>query len=156
VAALAGYKEIDVEKAGIRKEAARFVGFERFAEAGCRAMGFEEWEFVKAYAHNQRMALVVTAENSAVGREVLRLMQKKPDGWAGQAMDLLDILERWKKQGDYGWPTTPGGLSSKLAELEKPLEAVGIKVRRGVDRRPEGTQQDIVLSWLPKDEDNGE
>jgi hypothetical protein len=154
VAAMDGWRDIDVEKAGIRKKAARFVGFERFAEAGCRVMGFGEWEFVKAYAHNQRMALVVTVENSAVGREVQRFMQKHPNGWAGKAMDLLDLLERWKKPGDYGWPTTPGGLSTKLAELEKPLESVGIRVERKMDRRKKalgGTQQDIVLSWLPQD-----
>jgi len=28
---------------------ARLMDFEQFAEAGCRVMGFEEWEFVEAY-----------------------------------------------------------------------------------------------------------
>jgi hypothetical protein len=28
---------------------ARLIDFERFAEAGCRALGFREWEFVEAY-----------------------------------------------------------------------------------------------------------
>jgi hypothetical protein len=60
VGALAGSEGIMVE------EPARLMDFEQFAEAGCRAMGFEEWEFVKAYAINRQRSMVISVETKVL------------------------------------------------------------------------------------------
>ena len=53
----------------------RLMDFEQFAEAGCRAMGFKQWEFVEAYKANRHGSMVVAAEASAVGRAVIAFMR---------------------------------------------------------------------------------
>lgn len=131
---------------------ARLMDFEQFAEAGCRAMGFEEWEFVEAYAANRHGSMAASAEASAVGRAVMALMQakevKKAGGrWVGKVSALHKKLETWK--GHWrDWPIGPTQLSTELSRLRKPLAAVGIRCSTGVDRRSEGgSQQDVVLEW---------
>jgi hypothetical protein len=48
VGALRGAREIRVPNPS------RLIEFEQFAEAGCRAMGFRDWEFVEAFSANRR------------------------------------------------------------------------------------------------------
>ena len=48
---------------------ARLMDFEQFAEAGCRVMGFEEWEFVEAY--KAWLPLIVGREYNHVHSEQL-------------------------------------------------------------------------------------
>jgi hypothetical protein len=130
---------------------ARLMDFERFAEAGCRAMGFAEWEFVKAYAANRQVSMVASAEASAVGRAVLAFMKsylkKHPEGFAGKMETLYDKLESYRGDASWrDWPKDPTRLSTELSRLEKPLAAYGINCQRHVDRRTVGgTQKDVVL-----------
>ena len=74
------------------EDPARLMDFERFAEAGCRAMGFEDWEFVEAYAANRHGSMVEAAEASAVGRAVVAFLNTKSgrrDGFSGQDVGPL-------------------------------------------------------------------
>ena len=125
------------------------IDFERFAEAGCRALGFRKWEFVEAYAANRQHSLVVTLEGSAVGRAVLAFMNSKAGrekGFAGQMSDLLKKLSIYDS-GSRDWPKDATRLSSALDRIAKPLAAVGIDCLLRVDRRTDGgTQWDVVLS----------
>jgi hypothetical protein len=129
---------------------ARLMDFERFAEAGCRAMGFGEWEFVEAYAANREGSMVASAEASAVGRAVVALMKRKPDGFAGPMTALHGKLGAFKGNANWrDWPKDATRLSGELSRIVKPLAAMGIDCERNVDRRGEegGTQRDVVLKW---------
>ena len=100
VGALRNHHSIQVAKP------ARLIDFERFAEAGCRALGFRDWEFVEAYAANRKRSLIVSLEGSAVGRAVLAFMNTKAGrekGFTGKMSDLLDKLSIYGN-GSRDWP----------------------------------------------------
>jgi hypothetical protein len=127
---------------------ARLMDFERFAEAGCRAMGFAEWDFVNAYAANREGSMVASAEASAVGRAVLAFMNKKGrEEFAGSMTELFGKLEMYRGNATFReWPRDPTRLSTELSRMQKPLAALGITCLLHVDRRPQGgTQKDVVL-----------
>jgi hypothetical protein len=150
VGALRGWREIEVA------DPARLMDFERFAEAGCRAMGFGEWEFVKAYAANRQSSMMASAEGSAVGRAVMKFMDgKDKDGAAkkfeGKMSALNTKLQTHRdNHGQKDWPATTSLLSTELSRLMKPLAESGIEVRLQVDRRKAGgSQQDVILTRMP-------
>jgi hypothetical protein len=133
---------------------ARLMDFEQFAEAGCRAMGFEKWEFVDAYKANRHGSMVVAAEASAVGRAVVAFLKDNREGFRGQMQRLYLRLSNYNYKGDTNWrdwPKSPTRLSTELSRLSKPLAALGITCHTKVDRRTEGgTQKDVVLEWAAK------
>src|SRR5262249_20533866 len=53
-------------KSVVIDDPARLMDFEQFGEAACRAMGFEEWEFVESYKANRNRSMMVAVEASAV------------------------------------------------------------------------------------------
>jgi len=132
---------------------ARLMDFEQFAEAGCRAMGFEEWEFVDAYKANRHGSMVVAAEASAVGRAVVAFM-RDVGGFRGQMQHLYGRLSNYDYKGDTSWKDWPKNatrLSTELSRLSKPLAALSIRCLTKVDRRQEGgTQKDVVLEAVFK------
>lgn len=131
---------------------ARLMDFERFAEAGCRGMGFAEWEFVDAYAANRSGSLAIVAEAQPVSRTIIAYMRQHEKGFVGPMAKLYAKLEAFRegmKIAARDWPKSPTKLSSELARVRKPLAAVGIEVVTSVDRRSEkgGTQRDVVITW---------
>jgi hypothetical protein len=148
VGALRDWRKIDVEQGrGLRP--ARLMDFEKSAEAGCRAMGFREWEFVDAYYANRNGMMIAAVEASAVGRVVTTFIEKNPEGFAGQMTVLYNKLESYKPANltIHDWPKTPSKLSTELRRLMQPLEAIGIVCAVEVDRRDVGgTQVDVVLA----------
>jgi hypothetical protein len=128
---------------------ARLIDFERFAEAGCRAIGFRDWEFVETYAANRQRSLIVSLEGSVVGRAVLAFMKSKAGherGFTGKMSDLLDKLSIYDT-GSRGWPPDATRLSTALDRIVQPLAAVGIRCLLRQDRRAEGgSQQDVILT----------
>jgi hypothetical protein len=125
------------------------MDFEAFAEAGCRGMGFEEWEFVEAYKRNRHGQMEMAAEASAIGRAVVKWLKGNPKGFAGKASAFYDNLEPYRSGRD--WPRTAGKLSSELSRLSKPLAAIGITCLTRVDRRNAGGGQvDVVVGWAGK------
>jgi hypothetical protein len=144
VVALRDHHSIQVAKP------ARLMDFERLAEAGCRAMGFGEWEFVKAYAANRKHSLIISLEGSAVGRAVLAFMNTKigkAKGFEGQMSVLLQKLSVYDG-GSRDWPKDATRLSTALYRILQPLAAVGIDCVLREDRRGEGgSQKDVVLTW---------
>src|SRR5262249_48184662 len=133
---------------------ARLMDFEQFAEAGCRAMGFKEWEFVNAYKANRHGSMVVAAEASAVGRAVIAFIKDHPEGFRGQMQHLYGRLSHYDYKGDTfwkDWPKNPTRLSTEFSRLAKPLAALSIRCLTKVDRRQEGgTQKDVVLEYIFK------
>ncbi len=128
---------------------ARLMDFEQFAEAGCRAMGFGEWEFVEAYRANRHSSMVVAAEASTVGRAVVGWLKFNPRGFRGQMSVLYRNLSDYKDNVNWrSWPGSPTKLSSELKRLTKPLAAIDITCLTGIDRRAQGgTQCDVVLEY---------
>lgn len=132
------------------KDPATLMDFEKFAEAGCRAMGFKELEFVKAYELNREGSMIVSVDADPVGRTIRAFINKKPDGFEGQMSVLYDTLAKYKpiNLGPHDWPKSPTKLSTSLRRLAKPLAAVSIECSTDVDRRgekPPGTQHDVII-----------
>jgi hypothetical protein len=131
------------------RDPARLMDFEKFAEAGCRGMGFARWEFVEAYAANRRGSLVSVAEAQPVARAVVQFLKMYPKGFRGQMSKLYQVLEPARAVLDISlrdWPKNPAKLSSELSRVRKPLAAVGIRVLTQVDRRSEGgSQYDCIV-----------
>lgn len=132
---------------------ARMADFEAFAEAGCRGMGFADGEFERAYRANREAQMRGNIEGSLVGKMMVQMMKSRQGhGWAGQMRDLLrDIpkpqdmdLNEAKK-----WPSDATRLSTALRGLKEPLKAMGIEVAFNVDRRPQGSQDDVVIACVP-------
>jgi hypothetical protein len=129
---------------------ARLMDFEQFAEAGCRAMGFEEWQFVETYRANRHGSMVIAAEASAVGRAAVAFLKSHRRGFRGQMQRLYEKLDMYKGDTKWSdWPRSPTKLSTELSRISKPLAAIGITCLTKVDRRSEegGTQKDVVLEY---------
>jgi hypothetical protein len=139
---------------------ARLIDFERFAEAGCPAVGFKPMTFVNAYEANRQKTLSISLSTDAVGQAVLLFMQSKAgaSGFAGQMEELKFKLDayRYSVPEDRNWPKDSTRLSTRLDRITKALATAGIECRRVVDRRSEGgTQRDVVLSWRKSEEASG-
>jgi putative DNA primase/helicase len=143
VGALAGWEAIEAD------DPARLIDFEKFAEAGCRAMGFDKWEFVEAYKSNRHGSMLVAAEASAVGRAIVAFLKANRKGFRGQISALYKKLEMYRGNAHWNdWPRSPTKLSSELSRVSKPLAALNIRCLTKVDRRGEGgTQKDAVVEW---------
>jgi hypothetical protein len=126
---------------------ARLIDFERFAEAGCRAMGFADWEFVDAYAANRKGLLVIAAEANAVGRLVVEFLKCNPRGFQGQMSALYARLEAHKHEVSIReWPKNSNKLSTQLRRCAKALGAIGVRCELDIDNRSSGgTQHDLIL-----------
>jgi hypothetical protein len=146
VGALAGADAVNVESIGM--EPARLMDFERWAEAGCRAMGFGRWEFVRAYEENRTNAMTATAAASSVGRAVMEFMGNR-DEWRGTMADLLRLLGAHKEDPTpKDWPYDATRLSTALRKVRKALELADVVVWTDVDLRAEGgSQHSVVIEW---------
>jgi hypothetical protein len=121
VGALASAGTVDVTAIGL--EPARLMDFERWAEAGCRAMGFGEWTFVRAYDDNRAGSMADAAEAHPVGRAVIQFMEKrgvKP--YRGKMEDLLQRLRAYRGDTDFrDWPKDPTRLRGALRRVRQAL-----------------------------------
>jgi hypothetical protein len=152
VGALAGAEAIDVR--AIELKPARLMDFERWAEAGCRAMGFAEWEFVRAYDDNRAGSMADAAEAHPVGRAVIEFMERRwekhgAEPWCGKMEDLLEKLKAYRGDADYrDWPKDATRLGGALRRLRGALATMGFVVEVDVDLRPEvNTQKGVVIEW---------
>jgi hypothetical protein len=147
VGAIRDWRSIKVDKP------ARMMDFECWAEAGCRAMGFEPDEFVDAYAVNRAEAMAVSAQASAVGRAVMAFLKKNLGGFAGQMRELYGKLGTFKGNANWrDWPKDETRLSTELKRIRKPLEAVGIGLALKVDRRSKkgGGSKDVIIYYTER------
>jgi hypothetical protein len=147
VAALRGSEEVEVE------DPARLMDFEQWAEAGCRGMGFREWEFVDAYAANRKGTLLISVDGDPVCRALRKLARArlsiKKEAFVGKMSALYEALEGYKGTvHPRDWPKDATRLSTVLRRVKKPLAVIGIAVELEVDRRQVGgSQSDVVIDW---------
>jgi hypothetical protein len=128
VAALRDAETIDVTTIGL--EPARLMDFERFAEAGCRGMGFDQWEFTRAYHANRKGLMAAAAEAHPVGRAIMAFLKANPTGFVGTMESLLSVLEPHRGNATWRdeWPRDPTRLGSAIRRVRNALAACGIAV----------------------------
>jgi hypothetical protein len=120
-------RDIDLKSRG----KIRMTDFARWAEAGCRTLGFTKDEFLDAYVANQERAMRILFNQDLVAQAVALLMehtevwkdeQDKANGiWKGNTSDLLPALCKAVKAGkrttmlyEKGWPSNDTWLGRKL------------------------------------------
>jgi hypothetical protein len=135
------------------------MDFEKFAEAGCRALGFADWEFVRTYNANRAGQMQVAAEAHPVSRAVVKYMSIQGRGRTlekplyGNMQWWFDELVIWREQLGISlrdWPKNPTRLASDLRRVRKPLAAVGIVLEVDVDLRylvRGGSQKGVSIAW---------
>jgi len=151
VGALRGAKEVSLEGWG----RIRMTGFARWAEAGCRALGFPENQFLNAYVTNQQRAMRIVFKQDVIARAVVLLIEQRPKGWRGNVEPLYVALTEAVRNGkqsamlaESGWPKKSNWLGRRLRRGAPVLRKVaGIEVKFGVDLRPtdEGDKDGIEI-----------
>jgi hypothetical protein len=113
-------------------DAPRLVDFVKFAEAGCRALGFKEWEFTEAYTLNRESASRELIEDNPVARAMILLVQSG-EKFVGTATQLLDRLEwhacsEFKLKQHPKWPKDATRMSAVLRRCARPLRQAGVEI----------------------------
>jgi hypothetical protein len=124
----------------------RMLDFARWAEAGCRALGFAEDEFLTAFVANQERAMLIAFKQDLVAQAVALLIEQHPEGWRGNTRPLLEALEkamrkskRSKMLEEKRWPKNDTWLGRALRRSAAVLrKAAAIEVLFDVDCRATG------------------
>jgi hypothetical protein len=125
----------------------RMRDFARFAEAGCRSLGFEEWEFLDAFTKNQDRTMRLAFDQNPVAQAVALLIeQAEGERWRGNCRPLLAALENVCKRAKRkdllthdDWPPNDTWCGRRLRRSVEVLKRVqGIEVLFDVDLRDSG------------------
>jgi hypothetical protein len=136
-------------------DAPRLVDFVKFAESGCRVLGFKEWAFTEAYKLNRESASRELIEDNPVAR-ALTLLVESGEEFVGTAAKLLERLEfhacsEPKLKQHPKWPKDATRLSAVLRRCARPLRQVGVAIL--FDQTLNRTnQRGIKVSRVPVDE----
>ena len=142
VGALRGYQQVDLGGYG----RIRMAEFARWAEAGCRALGFRDGEFLDAYVKNQARAMQLAFNNDPLAQAVALLVEQCGGRWAGNTKPLYSALERAAMKGGKsdlldaeGWPANASWLGRDLRKSAAVLRKVcGIEIKFDLDLRKTG------------------
>ena len=140
--ALRGYQKVDLRGRG----RIRMADFARWAEAGCRALGFREGEFLDAFTANQGRTMEIAFGHDPLAQAVELLIRQCGGRWAGNTKPLLTALERAARKSGKGelleddeWPGNDVWLGRKLRRSAAVLRKVcGIEIEFDVDLRASG------------------
>jgi hypothetical protein len=124
----------------------RMIDFARWAEAGCRALGFEEGEFLTAFVANQERALRILFKQDLVAKAIALLIEQNPEGWRGNTKPLLVALEKAVRKAKQSpmlterrWPKNEVWLGRNLRRSAAVLrKAAGIEIKFRIDLRETG------------------
>lgn len=107
----------------------RMADFALWAAAGVPALGFSAEEFIGAYRRNQRDAVLLGLESSAVACAIRTLVERN-GSWKGTAGALLSEIGRESaaEPGTPGWPRSFKGLQTVLRRLGPSLRRIGIDI----------------------------
>jgi hypothetical protein len=151
----------------------------RWAEAGCRALGFKEGEFLDAFVVNQGRAMRLAFQNDLVAQGIAMLMNEIPEGtlvlgngkvttghshlgiWRGNTRPLLKAVEKAvRKAKEYGmldekrWPQNDVWFGRNLRRSATVLrKAKGIKITFKVNLRQikEGDKDGVEIQRVEKE-----
>ncbi len=137
----------------------RMMDFARWAEAGCRALGFEEGEFLSAYVANQERAMHILFREDPVAQAIALYIEQNPQGWRGNVERLLPELVKSVRKArrsdlvqDRQWPKAANWLGRKLRRIDLVLRKVaGIEIKFEIDLRAthEGDNGGIEIRKRP-------
>src|SRR5262249_47153708 len=156
VGALRGYQAVDLRGRG----RIRMADFARWAEAGCRALGFRDGEFLDAFTANQGRAMRIIFDRDPVAKAVALLIEQSGRRWAGNTKPLLAALTKavWKGgEGDLleheDWTRNATWLGRQLRGSAAVLHKVSdIEIEFDVDLRKigEGDKDGLVIRKCAK------
>jgi hypothetical protein len=140
--ALRGYQKVDLRGRG----RIRMADFARWAEAGCRALGFREGAFLDAFTANQGRTMEIAFGHDPLAQAVELLIKQSGGRWAGNTKPLLTALGRAVRKGgkpelleDDEWPGNDVWLGRKLRRSAAVLRKVcGIEIEFDLDLRASG------------------
>jgi hypothetical protein len=151
VGALRGYQQIDLRAWG----RLRMSEFARWAEAGCRALGFRDGEFLDAYFRNQARAMELAFGNDPLAQAVELLIEQEGGRWVGNTQPLHHELQMAANCSGKGelldnerWPRNATWLGRELRKSAAVLRKVrGIEIEFDVDLRKtgEGDKDGLVI-----------
>jgi hypothetical protein len=105
----------------VRKGRIRMSDFARWAEAGCRALGFREGEFLDAYTRNQARAMQLAFNNDPLAKAIALLIEQSGGRWAGNTKPLYKALRSAAVKGGESelldhedWPSNDSWLGRDL------------------------------------------
>jgi hypothetical protein len=135
----------------------RMADFARVLGALDLALGTNSLE---TYLGQARTTAATVVEGDPVAHEVMRFVQRHPDGWTGTASQLLELLERPEAVDRRRWPADGARLSGRLKEMAPALNKLGVDVRslpRTRGQRPVRIERtsdwnDSAMSASPGDE----
>jgi hypothetical protein len=126
----------------------RFVDFAVFAEAACRAMGFEEGEFAKAYRDNLGYALRYYAEHNPVCVGIRKLISAE-GSWQGYPEQLWKAIRPYTSNLDQGLRNASWLAREDLPRAIPALAKVyGIKVVMGKRLEKDDNANGIVIEGV--------
>jgi len=132
------------------KDEVRLIGWVKWAEAGCRALGFEPDEFIDAYMANRELAGGAALEDNVVAQGIIMLMDRQRY-FKGTASELRAEIEQLvRARADLKDEKLPKAnqLSSVLRRFARVLryEDVEMVFDQPLSR---GNRRGIVIRKLP-------
>ena len=70
-----------------------------------------------------------TIESFPIGLALLTYLERNPDGWSGQLIDLLAHLGALKPIGEANWPKSAKGMGDALRRLSPALRTLGFNCK---------------------------
>ncbi|MDY6773618.1 MAG: hypothetical protein SVS85_00330, partial [Candidatus Nanohaloarchaea archaeon] len=128
----------------------RMADIAEWGEAIARAMGYNEYEFLRAYQRNIDANNLEALEAHILGEAVLKLMEDRKDWDASPSRTLEKLNEVAEEHGintnQKKWPGGPQWVWKRLNEIKANLQEVGLRVER--DRRgDESGTRTISIEW---------
>ena len=116
----------------------RMTGFAYSGEAVYQICGQEAGRFQMDYKQKRSKGVQRTLESSPTGMALISYAEEHPYGFEGTIKELLDVLEKYKSDGEKNWIKTAKGLGDMLRRLKPALRQSGIDVFINPDRKRDG------------------
>ncbi len=121
----------------------RMSDFAQWGAALAEALGYSREEFFRKYQESVDRKWQETAEDSALAKKLLTLMDRHAGHWAGSATELLyEITPRDSEE--HGLPKTAKWLSTELLRIAPVMRNVGVDVIKQ-DKREGGTGRRLFI-----------
>jgi hypothetical protein len=105
----------------------RMVDFAYLGEAVFIANGHEPGEFLRRYKEMRQTGVHRTIEAFPIGIALFSFLQSSPDGWSGQLLELLSLLNQKKPPGELNWPRSAKSMGDALRRLSPALRTIGFE-----------------------------
>lgn len=149
--ALRNYQRVELRGYG----RVRMADFARWAEAGCRALGFREGEFLDAFTNNQGRAMRLVFDRDPIARAIALLIDQCGGRWAGNTKPLLPALVKAVMKGgerellsDKVWPDNSvqlGRLIRRSAAVVRKVCDIEIEFDVDLRKTGEGDKDGFVI-----------